>query len=132
MLVTEEDETSQEKTVNDVSIPLATTKLAPARKVQKILIDPAAIQFGVTLALSLLVNCILLFGLMMLIPQTQKNRLQQTYSMGYAMGVNCGNKDPSKCVPPCFEMLSNETLGASCAAGVHTGWREKDDFKSWR
>lgn len=132
MLVTEEDETSQKKTVNDVSIPLATTKLASARKVQKILIDPAAIQFGVTLALSLLVNCILLFGLMMLIPQTQKNRLQQTYNMGYAIGVNCGNKDPSRCIAPCFEMLSSETSGASCAAGVQTGWRERADFESWK
>jgi len=105
------------------------TRDLPVRKVQKILIDPNMIKLGTAFGFSILANCFLTLGFLWLIPQQHKEHLYQTYEMGYAMGVNCGT-DPAKCSRACFELLKDETSGASCAKGVNNGYTNKDEFES--
>ncbi len=115
------------KTV-DVSIP----STAIEKRVHKIIIDARMLQLGFLAGCSILGNLFLIFFLVMLIPQTHKNRIYQTYEMGYAMGVNCEN-DPVKCArDSCFELLDNEITQASCTRGINDGWRNKSEFEDWR
>lgn len=99
------------------------------KRIHKILIDPNMIKVGVAFALSVVVNCMLVMGYLILIPQTHKESLYQTYEMGYSMGINC-EKNPSFCASVCFELLENDTRAASCARGLNDGYRSKDELQS--